>query len=175
DNPLALMIVASSRQVLAVNRLPRLLDLQKQRILRAVSLQQDDIVAQADASRTYDLESHVDRLEKIEQMPALGGEGLAICCERIKHTRRVHARYTPGIGATVAEAGPATAVDLRKLLQQIAWVGAPRLLQRALDRLDESLATELLARHLQNRLSCELRDPLEVGFEEYLGRAPAHR
>src|SRR5207245_2074814 len=58
DNALALMIVASTWQVLAVNRLPRLLDLQKQRILRAVSFEQDDIVAQADAARSHDLESH---------------------------------------------------------------------------------------------------------------------
>ena len=65
-----------------------LLDLQEERVLLVAALQQDDERARADAADADDLARHVDDLEPLEQVPAVGLQRRAVGAELASGWRR---------------------------------------------------------------------------------------
>ena len=68
-------------QVVLEHRGRRLLDLQEQRVLFVAALQQHDERPRADAADPDDLARHVDDLELLEQVTAVGLQGGAVGAE----------------------------------------------------------------------------------------------
>src|SRR6266849_10275789 len=79
------MLLTGFWQVLRIRRCRLLLDLQEHRILRAVSLEQDHVVPQADAPSPHHLEPDIDAAEQIKEMTPLRGKVLAIRAERTEN------------------------------------------------------------------------------------------
>ena len=76
DHPLPLVVVLAAAAVVGQHRVLGLLGLQEQRFLTVAGLEQQDPGAGADAADTDHLARHVDQLELLHQVPAVGLHGV---------------------------------------------------------------------------------------------------
>ena len=78
DHPLPLVVVLAAAAVVGQHRVLGLLGLQEQRFLPVAGLEQQDPRAGADAADTDHLARHVDQVELLHQVPAVGLQSVQI-------------------------------------------------------------------------------------------------
>ena len=100
---LPMVAAAGIRQVLGVYRGDLLLDLQKQRIPRAVAFEQHHVIPHPDAAGPHYFETHVQASEGIEEMDALRPEALAVGVQGAQNFPRVVPSKPPEERPLVAE------------------------------------------------------------------------
>src|SRR5258708_7337419 len=108
-------------------------------------------------------------------MPALRRQGLAVVSQRRQDILGSLTRDTPEVGTAIPKMAPPVAIGLREFLQKVDRIGAFRLEQRGVDRLNALLAVNLMPRHLQDGQTGEFGDRPAIALNERHRRSSARR
>src|SRR6201997_4330636 len=140
-------------EIRRIRRRSLLLDLQEERIVRAVALEIDAVIAQAYGAGANHFEGYVDGMIKREQVLTLQLEHFAIGAERIEDLFRFHAGNARQVGLDFLEATHSWFARHRlgELIEGMKGRGTFRLEQRLMNRFNVAETMHLKPAYFKQR------------------------